>query len=58
MILPKLKELDFWELNLPLEDLTLQGIILAFSAFIGLQSYKMNGCIRRIEGHLGISKRD
>ena len=36
--------------------MTLQGVILAFSAWIGFQTYKMHGCIERIEGHLGISK--
>jgi len=42
---------------LPLEDLTIQGIILAFVSFIGLQTYKMHGCIERIEGYLDL-KRD
>jgi hypothetical protein len=32
--------------------LSMQGIILAFISFLGIQVFKMNGCIKRIEGRL------
>ena len=47
-----MRESDIWVRNLPVEDITLQGIILAFVAFIGSQTYRMNGCIKRIEGKI------
>ena len=52
MTSPKMRESDFWERNLPINEITLDGLILALASFIGFQTYRMNGCIKRIEGTL------